>query len=371
MTDPLHWLEGAAADRRAAGLERALVARPPGGGPLLDLAGNDYLRLSTHPEVVAAAAEAARAYGAGATGSRLVTGTTALHEALEQALAAHVGTQSALVFSSGYLANLGALSALADARTLVVSDRANHASIVDGCLLSRARLVVVPHRDVGAVERALATRDEERAVVVTDAVFSVSGQLAPLDDLHRAARRLGALLLVDEAHALGVVGPAGRGAAAALGLAGQPDVVLTATLSKALGSQGGVVLAPAAVRAHLVSTARAFVFDTALAPPSAGAALAALQLVTAERVGALQDVAHALADALGVARTHGAVVAVPVGDAARAAEARDRCAAEGVLVGCFRPPSVPSGSSCLRLTARADLSAEDIALAAKVVRGAL
>ena len=371
MTDPLHWLDAAAAQRRAAGLERTLVPRPPGGGTLLDLAGNDYLRLSAHPDVVAAAADAARAYGAGATGSRLVTGTTSLHEALEQALAAHVGAPSALVFSSGYLANLGALSALADAGTLVVSDRANHASIVDGCLLSRARLVVVPHRDVDAVERALATRDEERAVVVTDAVFSVSGELAPLRDLHRTARRLGAVLVVDEAHALGVVGPAGQGAAASVGLAGEPDVVLTGTLSKALGSQGGVVLGSAAVRRHLVSTARSFVFDTGLAPPSAGAALAALQLVTPARVAALRGVAHALAEAVGVARADGAVVAVPVGDAARAAEARDRCAAEGVLVGCFRPPSVPAGSSCLRLTARADLSAEDIALAAKVVRGAL
>jgi hypothetical protein len=177
--------------------------------------------------------------------------------------------------------------------------------------------------------------------VVTDSVFSVSGRLAPLAELHLVARAAGAGLLVDEAHALGVVGDCGRGAAAAVGIAGEPDVVLTATLSKALGSAGGVVLGPAAVRQHLVSTARSFVFDTGLAPPSAAAALAALRLVTPERVAALRANAGALADGVGVARTAGAVVPVPVGDARRAADARDRCRADGVRVGCFRPPSVP------------------------------
>lgn len=371
MDDPLGWLAEAAAQRRTAGLERNLVARPAGTEAVLDLAGNDYLGLSRHAAVVAAAAEAARQHGAGATGSRLVTGTTTLHDELEAALAAHVGTASALVFSSGYLANLGAVTALTGAGSLVVSDEANHASLVDACRLSRARLVVVPHTDVGAVERALTARTEQRALVVTDAVFSVSGRLAPLAALHRAVRRAGAVLLVDEAHSLGVVGARGRGAAAQLQLAGQPDVVLTATLSKALGSAGGVVLGPAAVRQHLVSTARSFVFDTGLAPPSAGAALRALGLVSGTRVAALRQAAHALADGLGVPRTHSAVVPVPVGDPDRAVRARDTCLAEGVRVGCFRPPSVPSGQSCLRLTARADLTPEDITLAAKVVRGVI
>ena len=371
VAHPLTWLDEAASARRTAGVERSLVARPPGAEAVLDLAGNDYLGLSRHSSVVAAVIDAAQQYGAGSTGSRLVTGTTALHEALEQALATHVGTASALVFSSGYLANLGAVTALSGPGTLVVSDAGNHASLVDACRLSRARLVVVPHGRVDAVERALAERSEQRAVVVTDAVFSVSGRLAPLAALHEAVRRSEAVLLVDEAHALGVVGPDGRGACAALGLAGERDVVLTATLSKALGSQGGAVLGPPAVRQHLVSTARAFIFDTGLAPPSAGAALAALRLVTPERVHALRLAAHMLADTLGVARTDSAVVPVLVGDAARAAAARDRCLAEGVRVGCFRPPSVPAGQSCLRLTARADLTSDDISLVGKVVREAL
>jgi 8-amino-7-oxononanoate synthase len=369
--DVLGWLREASWARREAGIERSLAPRPPGVEAVLDLASNDYLGLARHPAVVAACVRAAQDYGAGATGSRLVTGTTALHEALEQALADHLGAASALVFSSGYLANLGAVTALSGPGTLVVSDAANHASLVDACRLSRARLVVVPHGCVDSVRRALAERTEERALVVTDAVFSVSGRLAPLGALHEVVRRTGAVLLVDEAHAVGVVGQDGRGAAAVAGLVGEPDVVLTATLSKALGSAGGVVLGSASVRQHLVSTARSFIFDTGLAPPSAGAALAALRLTTPARVRALHRAASSLADALEVPRTDSAVVRVHVGDAGAAAAARDLCLARGVRVGCFRPPSVPQGQSCLRLTARADLTPEDIALASQVVRSAL
>lgn len=368
--DALGWLREASCARSEAGVERSLVVRPAGVEPVLDLASNDYLGLARHPAVVAACGRAAQEYGAGATGSRLVTGTTALHEALEHALAHHVGAASALVFSSGYLANLGAVTALSGPGTLIVSDAANHASLVDACRLSRARVVVVPHGCVDSVERALASRVEERALVITDAVFSTTGRLAPLAALHEAVRRAGAALLVDEAHSMGVVGQDGRGAAAAAGLVGEPDVVLTATLSKAFGSAGGVVLGSTSVRQHLVSTARSFIFDTGLAPPSAGAALAALRLTTPARVGALHGAARRLADALEVPRTDSAVVPVHVGDARAAAAARDLCLGRGVRVGCFRPPSVPQGQSCLRLTARADLTADDIDLAARVVESA-
>ena len=369
--DALGWLQEASCSRREAGVERTLVPRPPGIEAVLDLAGNDYLGLARHPAVVSACSRAAQEYGAGATGSRLVTGTTALHDVLERALADHVGAESALVFSSGYLANLGAVTALSGPGTLVVSDAANHASLVDACRLSRARLVVVPHARVDAVEDALARRAEQRALVVTDAVFSTTGRLAPLAALHDVVRRTGAVLLVDEAHALGVVGPDGRGAAADAGLVAERDVVLTATLSKALGSSGGVVFGSTSVRQHLISTARSFIFDTGLAPPSAGAALAALRLTTPERVGALHAAAGRLADALGVPRSDSAVVPVHVGDARAAVAARDLCLTRGVRVGCFRPPSVAQGQSCLRLTARADLTPADIALAARVVRAAL
>ncbi len=310
----------------------------------------------------------ASARGAPARGSS--TGTTSLHLLLEAELARRTQAEAALVFSSGYLANLGALTVLGGPGTLVVSDADNHASLVDGCRLSRSEVRVVPHGDVAAVEAAVAAHPG-RAVVVTDAVFSVDGTLAPLPALHDVARRHGALLLVDEAHALGVLGPGGAGACAAAGIADQPDVVRTVTLSKSLGSQGGAVLGSAALCAHLVDTARAFVFDTGLAPSSAGAALAALGLVDDARLSALAAVGAALAEALHVPATPGAVLQVTVGDAARAVAAQQACRAEGVRVGCFRPPSVPEGGSCLRVTARADLTPDDVARAAAAVHRSL
>jgi 8-amino-7-oxononanoate synthase len=364
--DPWSWLEPARQRVAAAGLRRSLDVVGPG---VLDLASNDYLGLARHEQVVEAAVRATRRLGAGATGSRLVTGTTDLHLELEEALAERTGAEAALAFSSGYLANLGALTALAGPGTLVVSDADNHASLIDACRLSRAEVRVVPHADVAAVDRALSGHDG-RSVVVTDAVFSVDGSLAPLAGLHDAVRRAGALLLVDEAHAVGVLGPGGAGACAALGLDREPDVVRTATLSKALGAQGGAVLGPRDLRDHLVDTCRTFIFDTGLALAAAGAALAALRLVTDERLAALAATGAALAAALGVPATPGPVVRVPVHDSATAAAWQRACLERGVRVGCFRPPSVPEGGSCLRLTARADLSAEQVERAADVVRSA-
>jgi 8-amino-7-oxononanoate synthase len=367
VADPWSWLERAREDVVARGLVRRLDPGEPG---LLDLASNDYLGLSRHPAVIAGAVAAAEKLGAGSTGSRLVTGTTDLHLELEERLAEMLSAEAALVFSSGYLANLGALSVLAGPGTLVVSDSGNHASLIDACRLSRATVTVVPHGSVTAVDEALAAHDG-RAVVVTDGVFSVDGSLADLVGMHGVARRHGALLLVDEAHGLGVVGPAGAGACALAGLEREPDVVRTVTLSKSLGSQGGAVLGPALLRDHLRDTARTFVFDTGLAPAAVGAALAALPLVTEERVGALRDVGRRLADAMGLSPTPGAVLQVVLGDPHRAVAAQQACRAVGVRVGCFRPPSVPLEQSCLRLAARADLTDDDIARAAHAVHEAL
>jgi 8-amino-7-oxononanoate synthase len=359
---PLAWLEPHAVRRRAAGLRRELRPRTP-DEPLLDLAGNDYLGLATDPRVVEGAVRAARTWGAGSTGSRLVTGTTTLHAELEAELAAFCGAESALVFSSGYAANLGVLTALAGRDALVVSDAANHASLIDGCRLSGARVAVVPHDDPEAVDAALAARTESRALVVTESVNSVDGGLAPLARLHAVCRGRGALLVVDEAHGLGVVGPGGRGLLAEAGLAGADDVVATMTLSKALGAQGGAVLGPAAVTAHLVDTARSFIFDTGLAPAAVGAARAALAVLRAEpeRPGAVLRVAAALAAAAGVPAPPSAVVAVVLGEPDVAVAAARRCAERGLRVGCFRPPSVPDGTSRLRLTARATVTDAELA----------
>jgi 8-amino-7-oxononanoate synthase len=362
-----------AESRTAAGLRRSLRPRAA-DAPVLDLAGNDYLGLSRHPSVIAAGVEALRTWGAGSTGSRLVTGTTELHAALEAALARHVGFEAALVFSSGYTANLGAVTALAGPGTLLVSDERNHASLIDACRLSRAEIAVVLHRSVPAVDVALRSRRAgQPAVVLTDSVFSADGDPASLAELAAVCRRHDAVLLVDDAHGLGVLGPVGAGAVAAAGLAGAPDVVVTATLSKALGGQGGVVLASRAVVDHLVDTARSFIFDTGLAPASAGTALAALSVLQAEpgRPARVREVAARLATELGVAVPSAAVVPVVLGDPVRAVAAAEACARDGVLVGCFRPPSVPVGTSRLRLAARADLTDDDVALAVKVVSAAI
>ncbi|MEV3904436.1 8-amino-7-oxononanoate synthase [Mycobacterium sp. NPDC050551] len=370
---PLAWLADVEQQRRADGLRRSLRSRPPVGAEL-DLASNDYLGLSQHPDVIAGGVDALRTWGAGSTGSRLVTGNTELHEGFERALADFVGAESALVFSSGYTANLGAVVALSGPGTLLVSDALTHASLVDACRLSRARVAVTPHRDVDAVAEALAGRTEARAVVLTDSVFSADGVMAPLRALHDVCRRHGTLLVVDEAHGLGVRGSGGRGLLQEVGLAGAPDVVMTTTLSKALGSQGGVVLGPAAVRAHLIDAARPFIFDTGLAPAAVGAAWAALRVLTAEpwRAGAVLDRAAGLADVCGVTeRPESAVVSVVLGEPEVALAAATDCLDHGVRVGCFRPPTVPAGTSRLRLTARASLTDDDMSLARDVLTRAL
>jgi 8-amino-7-oxononanoate synthase len=367
---PLAWLDEAQQQRRQGGLRRALHPRAADGCQV-DLASNDYLGLAQHPEVIDAGVRAMRTWGAGSTGSRLVTGNTELHEEFEQSLADFVGASAGLVFSSGYTANLGALVSLSGPGSLVVSDAAAHASLVDGCRLSRARVVVTPHLDVEAVTVALAGRGEERAVVVTDSVFSTDGALAPLQRLHEVCRAHGAVLLVDEAHGLGVRGAGGRGLLHETGLAGAPDVVMTTTLSKALGSQGGAVLGSEAVRDHLINTARPFIFDTGLAPAAVGAALGALRVLADEpwRARAVLEYAGALAQICGVGDRPptSAVVPVILGDPEAAVAAASACLEAGVRVGCFRPPTVPAGTSRLRLTARASLTGDELDLAGRVL----
>ncbi|MEU2440397.1 8-amino-7-oxononanoate synthase [Streptomyces rubradiris] len=366
------WIDEQAEARRRAGLVRVLRPRPA-DSPLLDLASNDYLGLSRHPEVTEGAAAAARRWGGGSTGSRLVTGSTELHAELERALAAFCGFEAALVFSSGYAANLAAVTALGPHGSLIVSDAGNHASLIDGCRLARGETQVVSHADPEAVRKALGTR-RGAAIVVSDTVFSVDGDRAPLTELAAACREYGAGLVVDDAHGLGVLGDGGRGAPYAAGLAGAGDVVVTATLSKSLGSQGGVVLGPARVIEHLVNAARTFIFDTGLAPAAAGAALAALRLLEREpeRAARAREVAaelHARLTAAGLeaVRPDAAVVSVRAPSPERAVRWAADCRSAGLAVGCFRPPSVPDGISRLRLTARADLSGAEIERAVRVI----
>jgi 8-amino-7-oxononanoate synthase len=367
----------AVAARQDAGLHRVLRPRALNDG-VLDLASNDYLGLARDPRVMIAAADAAVTWGAGSTGSRLVTGTTTVHTELEDALAVFTGAARALVFSSGYLANLGVITALGGPDVTIVSDTSNHASLVDACRLARSPVVITPHGDADAVELALAACATPHALVVTDAVFSVDGDLAPIAALHQLCRAHGALLVVDEAHSLGVVGEGGVGAVAAAGLGAEPDVIRTITLSKSLGSQGGAVLAAPEVVELLISTARSFIFDTGLAPAAVSAALRALQVLVAEpwRAADVRSSAWALAELLSsldleTVTPDAAVGPAFVADPGRAAAAADACLAAGVRVGCFRPPSVPAGASCLRLTARADLTSADLVRARRALESAL
>ncbi|RMB83983.1 8-amino-7-oxononanoate synthase [Streptomyces shenzhenensis] len=369
------WIDEQAELRRRAGLVRTLRPRPA-DSPLLDLASNDYLGLARHPEVTAGAAEAARSWGGGATGSRLVTGTTELHGELERELAAFCGFEAALVFSSGYAANLAAVTTLGPHGSLIVSDAGNHASLIDGCRLARGVTQVVGHAHPDGVRKALGPH-EGPAVVVSDTVFSVDGDAAPLTALAEACREHGAGLLVDDAHGLGVLGDGGRGAPYGAGLAGADDVVVTVTLSKSLGSQGGAVLGPRRVIDHLVNAARTFIFDTGLAPAAAGAALAALRLLRREpgraaRARAVAAELHARLTAAGLeaVRPDAAVVSVRAPSPEEAVRWAADCRTAGLAVGCFRPPSVPDGVSRLRLTARADLSGAEIERAVQVIGAA-
>lgn len=370
MTRFTDWLAERAAAREGAGLTRRLFASDS-AGPMIDLAGNDYLGLARHPRVVAGAVTAAQRYGAGAGASRLVTGTLTVHEELEESLAVFTGFPTALVLSTGYHANLAAVSALVDADTLIVSDAHVHASMIDACRLSRGAVQVVPHNDVGAVERFLAARSQARAVVLVETIYSVLGDAAPVAELADVCARHDAVLVADEAHALGVCGSGGRGLLHAAGLTGEDHVVATLTLSKSLGSQGGAVLATAAVRDHLVNTARPFIYDTGLAPGAAGAATAALRLLLEEphRVDRVHHVARMLAKAGRVDEPDGAVLAIAMPGPREAVAAVARAAEQGVRIGCFRPPSTPDGISRLRLTAHAHLTDADVESASGVLEG--
>src|SRR5687767_13900446 len=293
VSDPLAFCAEEVGRIEAAGLLRRVRTLQSASEPevtldgrrVLCLASNNYLGLAAHPDVVNAATEAARRYGAGAGSARLITGGNVVHDELEARLAAFKGTAAAVLFSSGYLANLGTVSALVGPDDAVFSDELNHASIIDGCRMSRAEMHVYRHAEVGDLaERLGAWRRRaagRRALVVTDSVFSMDADVAPLPDIVTVCERYGAILMVDEAHATGVVGPGGRGAVAAYGLEDRVGVVM-GTLSKALGAAGGFIAGSADLCADRRNRARSFIFDTALPPPTAAAALAALRIVERE-----------------------------------------------------------------------------------------
>jgi glycine C-acetyltransferase/8-amino-7-oxononanoate synthase len=343
------------------------------GRPVMLLCSNNYLGLADHPRVRQAAAEAAMRWGAGAGASRLISGNMKLHRSLEGRLAEFEQKESALLFGSGYLANTGVISALAGSGDVVYSDELNHASIIDGCRLSRAETFVYRHGDTEHLAWGMRARRGRRSMIVTDGLFSMDGDLAPLPDLVRLARDNASLLVVDEAHGTGTMGPGGRGAAAALGVADEVDVVV-GTLGKALGGYGAYVCAGHDVIDWLVNASRPFIFSTAPPPPAAAAALAALELVASHphRIGRLQENAallrRALADeGLEVTPGESQIIPVIVGDAHRTMELCEGVLERGVFAQGIRPPTVPDGSSRLRMTVMATHRAAELRHAAKVV----
>lgn len=373
------------AELRAAGLERRTRRVDGASGPwvridgreVLLLCANDYLGLAGDERVREAAAGAALRWGAGAGASRLVSGTLPIHEELEARLAAWERRERAVLFGSGYLANVGVISALAERGDVVFSDALNHASIVDGCRLSRAEVFVYRHADVEHLAWGLARAEGRGALVVTDSVFSMDGDVAPLAEIVALARRWGARTAVDEAHGTGCLGPGGRGAVAAAGLEEQVDV-LVGTLGKALGAYGAYVACGGDLAALLVNSARPFIFSTAPPPAAAGAALAALAILEQEpgRPARLQANAALLRDALSA---HGLdtggsstqILPLVVGAAEDAVAAAEGALGEGVFAQAIRPPTVPAGTSRLRVAVSSEHTPADLRAAADVLARAV
>lgn len=347
------------------------------GRRVLLFSSNSYLGLAEEPSIVARAAEALAAYGTGAGGSRLVTGNTPLHAELERGLAAFKGTEGCVLFTSGYTANVGAVSALAGAGSHIFSDELNHASIVDGCRLARAKVVVYRHNDPGDLLAKIRAEKPAGGLVVTDSVFSMDGDVAALPELVKIKRECGLLLMIDEAHATGVLGETGRGSVEHFGIAdGDVDAVM-GTLSKAVPAEGGFVCGSGALCDYLRNTARSFIFTTAGAPAAVGAALGGVEYICAhpERVARLRGncayFAGKLAD-LGVAADAATpIFPVIIGGEDEAARVSAALFDAGVFVPCIRYPTVAKGKARLRFTLMAAHTEADMDFVAGALRGAL
>jgi 8-amino-7-oxononanoate synthase len=355
------WAEEDLRALSAQGLRRHLEPLDSPQGPmirigaemLVNFSSNDYLGLARDPRLTDAAIAALHRHGLGAGASRLIVGDTTAHQSLERKLAAFKDAQAALLFNSGYAANVGVISALCGKDDVVFSDELNHASMIDGCKLSRAKIAVYPHCDVKRLDLLLRGIPGRRRLVCTDAIFSMDGDRAPLGDLVEVCRRHGAALLVDEAHATGVVGARGAGLCEELGVGGDVDLRV-GTLGKALGAFGAYVATSAAVRDALIHRARSLVFSTALPPAVCAAAEAAVELVESEpalRAKLWRNI-HRFTAGLrewGVpAEPHSAIFPVVLGPAGAALEVSKFLRARGLLVKPIRPPTVPEGTSRLR-----------------------
>jgi len=353
----------------AAGLYRRLLTVSSPSGPevvvagrrMLMLASNDYLGLCAHPRIIQAMQRAAEAWGAGAGASRLISGTSCLDDSLEEQLARFKGSEAALLFSTGYMANLGLLAALAGPGDTVYSDELNHASIVDGCRLSRAQVRVYPHADLAALEALLQQdRCSQAKLIVSDAVFSMDGDIAPLAGLVALARAHGALLVIDDAHGTGVLGRRGSGALEHCGLHPDGNMAIMGTLGKALGAFGAFVAGSALLKDYLVNRARSFIFTTALPPPVLAAAGEAVRIIEEEpeRRQRLQEQAAFMRRSLqelGLNTLNSATQIIPIviGDSQVAVRIAADLFEKNIFIRAIRPPAVPQGSARLRVSVMA------------------
>lgn len=349
-------------------------------GLAIDFSSNDYLGLATDPRLVAAATAALQTEGVGATASRLIAGTHREHEALEADVAKFFAAGAAVTFATGYSANTGAIPALVDPRDAVFVDSLNHASVIDGCRLSRAQVFTYPHADADGLRKLLSEKraSVRRAVIITDGLFSMDGDLAPLSAIIGLAREFDAWTYVDDAHAVGVLGPDGRGTANQLGIVSGIDVVV-GTLGKAFGAAGAFAYGSAVLKRHLINHARSFVFSTAPLPAQAAAARESLRIVAAEpeRRDRLRANARVLREGLlqlgvsapGAPDAH--VIPVLIGDTSTTVRTGAALRERGVLVGAVRPPTVPEGTSRLRISVSAAHTREHIDHLVNVLGGVL
>jgi len=337
------------------------------GQDYLSFTSNDYLGLANHPRLIEAMQNTAAEYGVGSGASHLVCGHNTVHEELEQALAKLTGRPKALLFSSGYMANIGIVSALLDKRDGVFEDRLNHASLLDGGLLSGARFQRYQHNDVADLTHRLQKAQVRNKLVVTDTVFSMDGDQAPLQELAAACAAEGAWLMLDDAHGLGVLGPQGGGAALAAGLAPEQAPIYMGTLGKAMGCYGAFVAGSETLIDAMVQFARSYIYTTAIPPAVAGAALASVKLLSEEtwRQAYLKKLiqlfrGYAQATGLPLMESHTAIQPLLIGDADKAMQVSEALQQMGILVTAIRPPTVPANSARLRITLTASHSQSQI-----------
>ena len=346
------------------------------GRKILMFASNSYLDLAADARIKQAAAEAAQKWGAGSGGSRLTTGNTALHEALEHKLAQFKGTEAALVFNTGYMANVGIISALCNSDSVIFSDEYNHASIIDGCRLAKSKIVVYKHNDMQDLEAKILATPCSRGLIVSDAVFSMDGDIVNLPELVALGKKYHLLTMIDEAHATGVIGKTGHGSVEYFGNVARPDILM-GTLSKALGAEGGYACSSKVIIEYLKNKARSFIFATSQAPATLAAALRAIEVLEAEpqRAQALQHNVDFFLKALhneGVeAASPTAIIPIIIGDEATALKLADELLANGVLAPAIRYPTVAKGTARLRIALMATHTEAELQHTAQLIGAAI